>query len=251
MATGMPPFRGDTIADVALAITSRQPARVRSLNPRAAGALETIIERALQKNPADRYPSVGEMLDDLRQARRAAEIPAPPEKRHFRVSRAVAGVTLALIVVLALTGSARGWWGLPMRSAPPRNSVLVSTIANGTADPDFDGTLREAVTVYLGQSPYLNLVSDERVRSTLQLMGRDPSVRLTHDVGADVCERLGLQAMLEGSVSAVGRVDAHFAHRDRLPDAKHDPAAPGRSRTQGGCSRCARPADRRDAQLAR
>ena len=83
MATGMPPFRGDTIADVALAITSRQPARVRSLNPRAAGALETIIERALQKNPADRYPSVGEMLDDLRQARRAAEIPAPPAETTF------------------------------------------------------------------------------------------------------------------------------------------------------------------------
>ena len=72
MATGMPPFRGDTIADVALAITSRQPARVRSLNPRAAGALETIIERALQKNPADRYSS----------RRRDARRPAPGQARR-------------------------------------------------------------------------------------------------------------------------------------------------------------------------
>jgi eukaryotic-like serine/threonine-protein kinase len=205
MATGTPPFRGDTIADVAVAITTRQPARVGSLDPRASGPLETIIARALQKNPADRYPSVVPMLEDLRHTKRAAETPEAAPRRRFRIPGAAAGVLLALAIVLALTGSARGWWRMPMRAAPPRNAVLVSTIANGTADPDFDGTLREAVTVYLGQSPYLNLVSDERVRSTLQLMGRDPSVRMTHDVGADVCERLGLQAMLEGSVSAVGR----------------------------------------------
>ena len=92
-----------------------------------------------------------------------------------------------------------------MRSAPPRNSVLVSTIANGTADPDFDGTLREAVTVYLGQSPYLEPGLRRARAEHAAADGTDPSVRLTHDVGADVCERLGLQAMLEGSVSAVGR----------------------------------------------
>ena len=68
---------------------------------------------------------------------------------------------------------ASGWW--PARTE--RSAVLVSHIANGTADPDFDGTLREAVTVYLAQSPYLDLVSDERMRSTLQLMGREADAR--------------------------------------------------------------------------
>ena len=96
---------------------------------------------------------------------------------------------------------AGGWW----TPVAERSAVLVSHIANGTADPDFDGTLREAVTVYLAQSPYLDLVSDERIRGTLQLMGRKPRERMTHEVAAELCQRLGLQAMLEGSVSAVGR----------------------------------------------
>lgn len=87
-----------------------------------------------------------------------------------------------------------------------RSAILVSDIVNGTADPDFDGTLRQAVSVYLAQSPYLDLVSDERVRSMLQQMGRKPDAQMSHEAAAELCQRLGLQAMLEGSVSAVGHV---------------------------------------------
>ena len=71
--------------------------------------------------------------------------------------------------------------------------------------PISTGRCGRAISVYLAQSPYLDLVSDERIRSTLQLMGRKPDARLTHDVAAELCQRLGLQAMLEGSVAAVGR----------------------------------------------
>jgi tetratricopeptide (TPR) repeat protein/tRNA A-37 threonylcarbamoyl transferase component Bud32 len=206
MATGSAAFAADSLAEMAAAIAGRQPARPRSLNPRLPQAIERIIDRALQKDPAQRYQSVAELLDDLRQARRSTDRPESTIGALSRYRRTAAvGAAAALVAVLALAGTARGWWRFAAGSAPPRNAVLVSHIANGTADPDFDGTLREAVTVYLGQSPYLNLVSDERVRSALQLMGRDPGVRMTHDVAVEVCERLGLQAMLEGSVSAVGR----------------------------------------------
>jgi eukaryotic-like serine/threonine-protein kinase len=206
MATGQAAFHGDTLADLAAAITGRQPPRPRSLNPRLPREVEDIIDRALQKDPARRYQTVVELLADLRRARRVVEWPeraAPRFGARRRAAAAAAGI--ALVAVVALTGAARRWWHLAGGSSPSRNAVLVSSIANGTSDPDFDGTLREAVTVYLGQSPYLDLVSDERVRSALQLMGRDPAVRMTHDIAGEVCERLGLQAMLEGSVSAVGR----------------------------------------------
>jgi eukaryotic-like serine/threonine-protein kinase len=112
------------------------------------------------------------------------------------------------VLAVVATFAALGWWwtrdgaGGP---APPRSTVLVGHLANGTADPDFDGTLREAVTVYLEQSTYLELVSDERIRATLRMMGRDEDTRMTHEIAAELCQRLGLQAMIEGSVSAVGR----------------------------------------------
>jgi Tfp pilus assembly protein PilF len=206
MATGKAAFHGDTLADMAASIAGRQPARPHIINPRLPQDIEQIIDRALQKDPGERYQSVAEMLDDLRRARRAIDRPegtVPRLGRHREAT--VAAVLIVVIAAVAAAGAARGWWHMAAGAPPTRNAVLVSTIANGTADPDFDGTLREAVTVYLGQSPYLNLVSDERVRSALQLMGKDPGVRMTHDVAVEVCERLRLQAMLEGSVSAVGK----------------------------------------------
>ena len=203
MATGRPAFSGETPAQTAIGITGREPTHPRSLNRAMPAGLGRIIMRTLAKDPAQRYQSAGDLFDDLKRARHAAvllsRLPSRLRSRPSLIVASVAGILVAG-TALALVSRASGWW--PSRTE--RSSVLVSHIANGTADPDFDGTLREAVTVYLSQSPYLDIVSDERVRSTLQLMGREPTERMTHNVAQELCQRLGLQAMLEGSVSAVG-----------------------------------------------
>ena len=206
MATGTRAFQGDDAARIAAAIVGEDPGRAKTMNRRLR-VIEPIVERALQKDPAGRYQSAAAMLDDLRRARRAIDVPGPVTAvwpfRRTALGAAVAAV--AVLAAIALAGAGRGWWRMSTAAAIQRNTVLVSHISNGTADPDFDGTLREAVTVYLAQSPYLELVSDDRMRSALRLMGRDPSVRLTHNVAAELCQRLGVHALLEGSVSAVGR----------------------------------------------
>ena len=207
MVSGTPPFGGGTPAKVATAVTSQEPARVRLANQRMSRLIEPMLRKALEKDPARRYRTAAEMLEDLRRARRALDL-RPAVSRWWPPSlAAVVGAAAVLLVAgtVAVLGVTRGWWRAGTAAAVERNTILVSHIANGTADADFDGTLREAVTVYLAQSPYLELVSDDRIRSTLQLMGRDPGMRMTHDVAAEVCQRLGLRAMLEGSVSAVGR----------------------------------------------
>jgi serine/threonine protein kinase/Flp pilus assembly protein TadD len=207
MATGRPAFAAETPAQIAAAISARQPPHPRKINPRLPAGVGRIIVRAVEKNPDRRYQSAAELFEDLRRARQnAALLGRLPPRLRSRRSLATAAIVGASILVIAATigmaGRARGWW---TSARSQRSTVLVSQIANGTADPDFDGTLREAVTVYLAQSPSLDLVSDERIRATLQLMGREASVRMTHDTAQEVCQRLGLQAMLEGSVSAVGR----------------------------------------------
>jgi eukaryotic-like serine/threonine-protein kinase len=207
MATGHRAFAAETPAQIAAAIAGCQPPHPRKVNPRLPAGVGRIIVRALEKDPDRRYQSAGELFEDLRRARQnAALLGRLPSRFQSRRSLATAVIVAGSILVIGATvgiaGRARGWW-TPARTQ--RSTVLVSQITNGTADPDFDGTLREAVTVYLAQSPSLDLVSDERIRATLQLMGRDASVRMTHDTAQEVCQRLGLQAMLEGSVSAVGR----------------------------------------------
>lgn len=75
---------------------------------------------------------------------------------------------------------------------------------NTTADAVFDGTLKKALAVDLEQSPYLNVFPEQKVRQTLQFMGRTPDERITADVGREICLRDGIKAMLNGSIANIG-----------------------------------------------
>jgi DNA-binding winged helix-turn-helix (wHTH) protein/tetratricopeptide (TPR) repeat protein len=98
------------------------------------------------------------------------------------------------------------WWTgwLRERSLTDRDSILLADFANGTDDSAFDGTLKQALAVELGQSPFLNILPDERVRQTLQYMNRPPEERVIGQVAREICERQGIKAMLTGSISALG-----------------------------------------------
>ncbi len=85
-----------------------------------------------------------------------------------------------------------------------KDTVLLADFANSTGEPVFDGTLKQALAVQLGQSPFLNIFPEERVREALRFMGRSPDDRLTRDVAREICERQGLKAMLTGSISSLG-----------------------------------------------
>jgi tetratricopeptide (TPR) repeat protein len=85
-----------------------------------------------------------------------------------------------------------------------RDSILIADFVNTTADPVFDGTLKKALAVDLGQSPYLNVFPDQKIRQTLQFMGRSPSERITSDIGREICVRDGIKAMLTGNIDSVG-----------------------------------------------
>jgi tetratricopeptide (TPR) repeat protein len=68
----------------------------------------------------------------------------------------------------------------------------------------FDGTLKQALAVQLSQSPFLSILSEERLREALRFMGRSPDERVTRDVGREICQRQGLKAMLIGSIASLG-----------------------------------------------
>jgi eukaryotic-like serine/threonine-protein kinase len=86
-----------------------------------------------------------------------------------------------------------------------QDSVLIADFANTIGDEVFDGTLRQAVAVGLGQSPFLNIVSEERVRETLRYIGRPPDERVTRDLAREIAQRLGVKALLLGSIASLGR----------------------------------------------
>jgi tetratricopeptide (TPR) repeat protein len=90
------------------------------------------------------------------------------------------------------------------RALTEKDSILITDFVNTTADPVFDGALKKALAVDLGQSPYLNVFPDQKIRQTLQFMGRKPEDRITTEVGREICLRDGIRALLMGSIDNVG-----------------------------------------------
>jgi tetratricopeptide (TPR) repeat protein len=115
-------------------------------------------------------------------------------------------IAVALVVLLIVAGLSLGYYFYYHRAQPltERDTVLLTDFVNTTGEPVFDGTLKQALAVQLGQTPFLTLFPEERVRETLRFMGRSPDDRITRDVGREICQRQGIKAMLGGSIARLG-----------------------------------------------
>src|SRR5208283_5397513 len=79
-----------------------------------------------------------------------------------------------------------------------KDTGVLADFANKTGDPVFDDTLNTALGVALYQSPFLNVLSDDKVAATLRLMSRPAGTKLTPEVVRDVCQRSGSKAYIAG-----------------------------------------------------
>ena len=70
-----------------------------------------------------------------------------------------------------------------------KDSIVMADFVNTTGDLVFDDTLKQGLSVQLSQSPFLNLLPDEKVSETLNLMRRAPGDRLTQEVAREICVR--------------------------------------------------------------
>jgi DNA-binding winged helix-turn-helix (wHTH) protein/Tfp pilus assembly protein PilF len=114
-------------------------------------------------------------------------------------------VPAAVILVAAAIGGT--WYFRSRRSAArltDKDTIVLSDFTNKTGDSVFDDTLKQGLSVQLEQTPFLDLLSEDRVNATLKLMGRPAGDRLTPEVTREVCERTGSKAMLTGSIAALG-----------------------------------------------
>src|ERR1700728_2149728 len=85
-----------------------------------------------------------------------------------------------------------------------KDTIVLADFANNAGDPVFDDTLKTALSVALNQSPFLNVLSDNKVAATLKLMTRPRDTRLTPDVTRELCQRAGSKAYLAGSIASLG-----------------------------------------------
>ncbi len=113
-------------------------------------------------------------------------------------------ITVAAVVLLAVAAGALRLFFHRSSFLNEKDTVVLADFANSTGDSVFDGTLRQGMAVQLEQSPYLSLVSDQRILQALQLMGQPVDTGLKPEIAREICVRTGSAAVLDGSIANLG-----------------------------------------------
>ena len=207
MATGQLPFRGESSGVIFEFILNRAPAPVAKSNPSLPSELERIIGKCLEKDRDLRYQHASDIGTDLKRVRRdteSAKMPAAVSAEAVRAPQArwkVVTSAATAAVVLAVGGY------LYLHRAPTltdKDTIVLADFDNKTGDAVFDDTLKTALSVSLNQSPFLNVLSDNKVAETLKLMTRPPDIKLTPDVARELCQRAGSKAYIAGAIASLG-----------------------------------------------
>jgi eukaryotic-like serine/threonine-protein kinase len=217
MAAGRMAFPGATTALILDGILNRTSPPLPSLKPELPAELGRIACKALEKDRTLRYQSAAEIRSDLRRLKRDSDSgkmssvtqqttimqTAPPEAPGTARSRWKLIVPAAVVVAAALTTAAY----FRFHRAPKltdKDTIVLADFDNKTGDAVFDGTLRQGLAAQLEQSPFLSLISDERIAQTLELMQQPKQTRLTPQLAREVCQRTSSAATIEGSISNLG-----------------------------------------------
>ena len=235
MATGTMPFRGDSSGVITEAILNRTPLAPVRLNPDIPYKLEEIINKALEKDCRLRYQSASELRTDLQRLRRDTQTHQAPmseveeevqsapltrisasstsreekplslatetETRHsiWKITLSV-GVILAVLLVVG----SMYWRSRRPLKLTNKDTIVLADFVNATGETVFDDALKQGVAIQLEQSPFLSLVSEQRNRQALGLMGQSPDARVTPELARELCQRVGGAAEVEGSIAMLG-----------------------------------------------
>jgi serine/threonine protein kinase/Flp pilus assembly protein TadD len=240
MIAGRAPFVGGTSSDVLAAILEREPPPLARYAPEVPAELEWILMKALRKERKERYQTAKDLQLDLKSLVRELELaaklkgqPAAASSNSHSADQRMqeAATTTAEMIAPRTTSNAeyivtrhkshrrRAWLTLALlglaviaaffyfKSQPAlteKDTILLADFINKTGDADFDGTLKQALSVQLQQTPFLNLFPEEGVRETLRYMDHSPDERVTRELGREICQRRGLKALLVGTIASLG-----------------------------------------------
>ena len=182
-------------------LTGARPAPGVGVRVAASPELERIIAKCIEPDRALRYQHAADLRADLERLERGsgwATAGGAQMASRTRWRLVAAAAVAAAVLVGAYVFAPRA------ATLTDKDTIVLADFANTTGDPVFDDTLRQGLAVQLQQSPFLSLISDERIRRTLLLMNQSADARLTPEIAQGVCVRTGSAAVLEGSIAALG-----------------------------------------------
>ena len=226
LATGVRPFVGTTMMEIAIKIERDPPRAPSSVNPAVSGPLEAVILRCLAKKPAERYANAREILAALEQIAPSAtsgptaEIALPPPARSRR--GVIAAVVLGAVAVGALAWRATR----PQTTATPSGAPSALVSASAAAAPNTLSENAEALKAYEAGLASRRLATGEVDVQMRRAIALDPDfaaahLRLVGSIGCEGDLRKSYRAALahEDKLSPLdrGRLDAYEAVCPREP----------------------------------
>jgi eukaryotic-like serine/threonine-protein kinase len=225
MAAGRPPFGDRSTAGVFAALLMKDPPPVSSLNPAMPSGLDSIIAKLLSKDRDQRYHRAEELIADLEAISVSVSSPGatgrvpvytpppapvspPPPPAGGRPLRTRMRLIGALLLVALAGGISLFHFHSsvkPVAPAAAKDSIVVADFINKTGDPVFDSTLNQALRVQLGQSPVLDIISQQHLRQSLQFLGRKQDEPITPQIAREIGEREGGKAILIGTIAPLGK----------------------------------------------
>jgi eukaryotic-like serine/threonine-protein kinase len=214
MATGVLPFRGESTGVIFDSILNRAPVPPVRLNPDLPTKLEDIINKCLEKDRNLRYQHASDIRTDLQRLKRDTESGrmAAASSGAVAVHAARAARTRKLwkigipagVVVAVLIAGGLFFHSHQTKTLTEKDTIVLADFTNTTGDPVFDDTLKTALTVALRQSPFLNVLGEDKVAATFRLMARPTNMTITPDVARELCQRAGSKAYIAGSIASLG-----------------------------------------------
>src|SRR5438094_5311696 len=200
MIRGIPPFSGETPSDCIASILTTEPAPLSGVLPEVPLKLESILQKALCKNRDERYPTIKQMLADLRNLKEELEAEGSPQTKAraesivSKIKRQKRGVLLTLAAaILAAAAFAYSFFFVAPAPLANEKSIAVLPFENRSEDKSnayFTDGVQDEILTRLSKIRDLKVISrtsTQRYKNTSQNLSQ-------------IANQLGVANLLEGSV---------------------------------------------------
>jgi serine/threonine protein kinase len=218
MLTGQVPFEGDIPFAVGVKQKSEIPKDPRGLNAQIPLDLSRLILRCLEKDKARRYQNAGELRSNLEKIEKGIPVRERPIPKRKTVTSKPITLTLSrkkLLIpaaVMALVAIAAVIWLLFLKKASvllpeQKRSIAVISFENQTGDKAYDylsKVIPNLLITNLEQSGYFRVTTRERLRDLLKQVGKGDVEFISSDLGFELCQKDGVDAIVLGSVTKAG-----------------------------------------------
>lgn len=222
MLAGRTPFQGTTAHQIISGHLARTPDSLALHRPAVPPALEAVVMRALEKNPADRWQTAQEMLSALELsvtgstmatstsaghgAKQSASSDSSGTRNRTRIFLIAGAAVVALAVVAGLWATKVGRAGtlLGRDVLAEHDLVMVSEFQNRTTDTTLAQTVTDAVRAELQQSHVVRVMAQSAMWAGIRRMKLSPDSVLSSEKVRELAEREGAKAYVTGDIARLG-----------------------------------------------